>query len=249
MIMLGGNPGLGIKHSAEAISRNYNIPICNQWSAGLYSKKIRSKDILFFENSNKNFLALIILKLFRLRISYFFHGDHFLPAARHHYSLWSFIKEVVIINTVDEIVSHSYTGLALAKSMVFRKKTKYTKLKFPIQSYVDQRWGEYSIPAFEKKNISIINSVRINKVCSSVLEKLLSKLDNRDITYINHDNYMTGLISTNTLVIPSESETLCLSGIDAAFLGVKNIIISKRVGLKEYRKDLGEMGCFLIIVS
>ncbi|WP_157033126.1 hypothetical protein [Halomonas sp. S2151] len=240
MVMLGGNPGNGVYYVAQTYRRKFGWDICTKFRQ-VY-KKGKKYELVFFENSNKNFIALVLLRIIGCEVSYFMHGDHFMPDAKKQYGSWAFFKEVFIVIFAMKIYSHSNISFSILKEHfpLSFPEGKAKKINFPISEYLSLRWRETTTDIkgnglFES---CYIESSRINKTSCRWLSLYKKKAKVKNVYPISAVDYDNKLCQARRLFIPSESESLCLAALDAAHLGVKEIYVHKLIGVSEYKDEL-----------
>ena len=245
MIMLGGSPGAGIRN-CMLVEHELGAAIITQ----IKHIDFKNKELIFYENSTKNFLFFILALCFKIvtshKICYFVHGDHFLPEARSQYSVFTLLKEIVFIKLADEVYSHSFMSLAITKKVlkIHQKKFKRRRFSFDVYKTLLTKAGFFDgIDKGDKKpSIGVVEYARKNK------NTYVQRFTTQDgVTIIRPGaNLKFDVCQYTDLAITSETESLSLLAIEAAVGGVQRIHLHKRIGLKEYREELDALGVSLL---
>lgn len=239
VVLLGGAPSNAI----EIVLRHTDWPV--------QTRVVRARDFfdwsldtIFFENSARNFLFFLLLKvakvigLFNKEIGFFIHGDHHMPIARKNYSFFVNAIDWLFLNLCDFHCSHSFVALALAKRVTLKRNIKRKKYLFDVESFVTTLRPSLGTLCRNRMSIFYIDYPRSNKVMPQYLTKIKVAYG-LPVQSVNFPvDVPSFLPSVSFFAIPSESESLSLIGVEAAHFGVHKILISKRVGLKEYRAEV-----------
>lgn len=236
IIALGGSPGMGIQKCIQ-IEEASGIQVARDLKFRLHD----FQELVFYENSNKNFVFFVSILILRFlgfikdkEIKYFHHGDHFLPLSRSNYGKWVLIRELLFLKLSGEVISHSFTSLAIIHKMLNVPRSRLHRKKFNLSAYIISLSNPV-VTASKSAKVCVVQYKRKNK------NRHLTHICNRGNCVIFQEgdpNLHQKIALHSEFAICSESESLSLIAIEATHNGATTVYINKRIGIKEYADEL-----------